>query len=358
MLLRRILLLFVALITIGFLIGSLALACSYLWKNSYQEEESIRIDDVLLAEPKPTPGRGIFFHETSSFDDENKEDNVLKLNARQACAVESAALHNPNFQVFLLFAVRKDVGLDDDNNGRKTGIKQPLVDALLSYNNVHLRRLHVWRYAAGTPSEEWLNTGYLFCSRYIVVQMSDFLRFLTLFRYGGLYLDLDVVVLQNMEDMPANYAGVESDLFVANGVMRFSHNGTGHDIARRCLRDFQLNFNGYEWGYNGPWVITRVVKEICGTDKIPKMLHNTNRCKGFKVYDQGAFFAVPGVHWRDFLEPDKLEQTMALTKSSYLVHVWNRNSKNATIKVATPCAYLKMAEQNCPRVFHAAGEYF
>ncbi|XP_022228720.2 lactosylceramide 4-alpha-galactosyltransferase-like isoform X2 [Drosophila obscura] len=372
MLQRRFRLLFVSLNMI--LMGGLALAYAYSWQNAFklyfsskvadvallpQSVEtsadllaSIRLDDVLLAEPRPTPGRSIFFHETSCYDARNEENYILKLNARQACAIESAALHNPNFQVFVLFA-------DPDGPvGQYNGIQQPLVDALLNYSNVHLRRLNVWRYAAGTPIEEWLNAGKLFGSRFMVVHIADFLRYLTLFRYGGLYLDLDVVVLQNMEDMPPNYAGAESNLWLANGVMRFSHNGSGHDMVRACLRDFELHFNGYEWGTNGPGVITRVAKQICGTNHTALMQDDRERCKGFKVYGKGAFYAVAAENWRDFFEPDKLEQTMALTKYSYLVHLWNRNSKVVPIKVGSKCAYAKYAEKHCPLVYHATGEYF
>lgn len=85
---------------------------------------------------------------------------MLQLTARQACAIESAALHNSNFQVFVLFAAPTY-----HHSGNNSQRQQPLIDALLSYKNVHFRQLNLWRYAAGTPIEEWFNDGKLFRSR-------------------------------------------------------------------------------------------------------------------------------------------------------------------------------------------------
>lgn len=146
-----------------------------------------RLEDVLLSDRKPTPGRSIFFHETSchipsksnvhsifeSFGSSvhsNKAAtsdtstlntlpigaSIIRLNPRQACAVESAALHNPNFDIFVLFA---SAAYSDNTTS------QPLLDAVLSYSNVHMRKVNLWSYAADTPIYEWLKGGELFTSK-------------------------------------------------------------------------------------------------------------------------------------------------------------------------------------------------
>ncbi|KAH8353247.1 hypothetical protein KR084_009797 [Drosophila pseudotakahashii] len=313
------------------------------------------LEDVLLAEPKPVPGRSIFFHETSCKLSQNRRLETLTVTARQACAIESAALHNPNFQVFVLFAGpthRISTG------GRNNSQPQTLVEAILSYGNVHLRRLNLGSYAAGTPMEEWLKDGRLSRSKYLFSHISDFLRYLTLYRYGGLYLDMDVVVLRNMEKVPPNYTGAESNTHLAAGVMSLADTGFGHEIAASCLRDFQHNFDGQDWGNNGPGVITRVAQKICGTKDIALMQEDSKRCMGFKVFGRGAFYAVPWKRWRDFFEPEKLEETLARCKDSYVVHVWNKHSSTQLIQQGSKSAYAKYAEQNCPRSYKAAGEYF
>jgi len=160
-------------ILILILIGGLCYI--YTWENEYypcfmegkgmatqqatvEDADSSILEDVLQAEPKPTPGRSIFFHETSCNLSANRRLEKLKVTARQACAIESAALHNPNFQVFVLFAgptYRISAGVHNNSH------PQTLVEAILSYSNVHLRRLNLESYAAGTPMEEWLKDGRL-----------------------------------------------------------------------------------------------------------------------------------------------------------------------------------------------------
>lgn len=193
---------------------------------------------------------------------------------------------------------------------------------------------------------------------YLFSHISDFLRYLTLYRYGGIYLDMDVVMLRSMEEVPPNFTGAESNTHLAAGVMSLAHNGFGHEIAESCLREFQQNFDGSDWGNNGPGVITRVAQRICGTKDITLMLENQKRCMGFRVFERNAFYAVPWKHWRHFFEPQLLEQTLAHTRDSYVVHVWNKMSKQQAIKVGSSTAYGKYAEQHCPKAYAAAGEYF
>jgi len=114
-----------------------------------------RLEDVLLSDTLPPPGRSIFFHETRCRSPYSQY--ILNLTARQACSIESAALHNPNFQVFVLFA--SSTYLSDVQ-------KNPLYDALKSYKNVHFRQLNIKRYAKDTPIEDWLEKRDLFRSKY------------------------------------------------------------------------------------------------------------------------------------------------------------------------------------------------
>lgn len=87
-----------------------------------------------------------------------------------------------------------------------------------------------------TPMEAWLLRDHLFESQYLNSHVSDFLRYLTLYKYGGTYMDLDVVVQMNLSAISPNYAGAESDNFVAAGVINFDHNGMGHVMAELCVR--------------------------------------------------------------------------------------------------------------------------
>lgn len=124
------------------------LAGEIIYRSEEVRNETLYIEDVFRAKFKPPPGRSIFFHETKPQPPESKFE--LNFTERQACAIESAALHHPNFQVFVLFAW-------SEVNPRS----DPIIDAILSYKNVHFRRVDLMKIAEGTPIEDWLKNGNL-----------------------------------------------------------------------------------------------------------------------------------------------------------------------------------------------------
>lgn len=99
-----------------------------------------------------------------------------------------------------------------------------------------MRNVNLWKYAKDTPVDEWFRSGALFESKYLNSHTSDFLRYLSLYKWGGTYLDLDVIVQKPFDSIKPNYAGAESDQFVAAGVLNFDHDGFGHKVAELCLR--------------------------------------------------------------------------------------------------------------------------
>lgn len=84
--------------------------------------------------------------------------------------------------------------------------------------------------------ENFHHSGKLFRSKYLVSHMSDYLRYLTLYRYGGVYLDLDVVVQQNLDHLSPNFSGIQDSGVVAVGAMGFQQNPIARMILDLCLQ--------------------------------------------------------------------------------------------------------------------------
>ncbi|KAH8409418.1 hypothetical protein KR222_003392, partial [Zaprionus bogoriensis] len=307
------------------------------------------LQDVLLSPDQPVSGRTIFFHETKRHS--IASHYVLNLTARQACSIESAALHNPNFKVFVLFSSSLHLPKAEDK-------RFALLNAILSYENVQLRQVNLKRYAKDTPVEQWVAKGQLLRSSFLTEHTSDLLRLLSLYRWGGIYLDTDVVVLRSLEYVPLNYVGAHDGVTLGNAVISLEARGQGHDIAELFLREFQRNFNGKLYLSNGPELMTRVVGGICGAIAVREMLDDPKRCRGLQVFNSTAFFPVHWRNWTQFFEPKLLDQTMARTKDSYMIHLWNKVSYRRSFKVGTNYAYGKYAQQHCPKTFAAAGECF
>ena len=145
-------------------------------ENSLSSPKNER--DWISTPPLPSlsPDRTIFLLETSG-----KSDITL----REWCAVESAARAHPHFTVLFLMASPK--------------IKRSrLVDSILALNNTRLARLRFRELLRGTVLEEWYESRVVLRSWWQASHMSDALRFTLLAKFGGIYLDTDVIVRRSM----------------------------------------------------------------------------------------------------------------------------------------------------------------
>ncbi|XP_071639750.1 lactosylceramide 4-alpha-galactosyltransferase-like isoform X2 [Temnothorax longispinosus] len=296
--------------------------------------------DLETSVDKPTPGRNIFFHETSCFGEEG-----LILNARQACAVESAARMNPSMTVYLLFVSKSEFS----NSTRE------IVRHLFNYPNVRIRHIDPQRYVKDTPLDAWYTSGVLRKSHWPVSHMSDMLRYLTLWKYGGIYLDLDVVVTSSLENL-TNFAGAEDWDDVAAGVMGFDMSKLGRRVADACVRDLKKNFRGDVWGNNGPGVITRTLQKLCATVYARDM--TTNRCHGFTVYPPSVFYPIHYKKWKKYFETKDSNATLKTLNKAKAIHVWNKLSKAEKVRVKSNVPYAVIARNYCPYVFNNCGTIF
>lgn len=159
----------------------------------------------------------IFFHETSCRGG---------LNSRQACAVESAARTHPEWEVYVLFSAPVN----------KISLEDISMELLKKYYNIKFKRVHLVEYAKGTPLESLVAGGALNRTRWPVSHTSDVLRFLTLYKWGGVYLDLDTVVAKSLDGLPKNWAARENDVYVASSALAFYRDDIGTRVADAALR--------------------------------------------------------------------------------------------------------------------------
>lgn len=95
-----------------------------------------------------------------------------------------------------------------------------LIDGLLSYSNIHLRYLYPKEFSKGTKLENFFERDAMNKSLFPVGHAADIVRVLILNKYGGQYLDLDIISLMPITAINrVNYACAESENMAANGVM-------------------------------------------------------------------------------------------------------------------------------------------
>ncbi|XP_054281603.1 lactosylceramide 4-alpha-galactosyltransferase-like [Macrosteles quadrilineatus] len=311
---------------------SVQIACYY--DKSANSFPQLYSDDVQ-------PDGSIFFLETSCHDKSRSA-----LTPRQACAVESAAKMNPDADVYVLFPSP----VTDNSSALSVGVQQ-----LLTYNNIKLRHVSMDEYFRDTPLDQWYSSGMLRTSRWPMSHASDVLRYITLWKFGGIYLDLDVVVTKRLSNL-VNFAGAESSEDVAAGVLSFSRHGVGHELAAACVHQLRRDFRGYDWGHNGPGIITNVLQDACQTNNVIKM--TPDRCKGFTVFPPRAFYPIPWRQWQLYFNSTRSTETLRKVLGSYAIHVWNKFSSSANVTVGSNQPYGVVASQFCPRVYSSVGSVF
>lgn len=157
---------------------------------------------------------------------------------------------------------------------------------------------------------------------YGLVKANDFLRIKYLHEKGGLYLDNDIEVLRNFDDLfqHACFMGAEDSQFV-NGAVLGSE--AGNWLLGECLVQMRkIRGDGPESPASvSLGTLTRVLREHGwrGDARFEK--------DGVVVYPSSAFYPV---HWTRPIGPE------AKASGAYTIHHWNM-SWNGTVSVVIPC---------------------
>lgn len=123
------------------------------------------------------------------------------------------------------------VGYPEDESSYSSALR-----ALKEYPNIHLRNLYIPKLVTGTPIEKWFMDGTLFKKTiFLRTHLSDFLRFLLVYSFGGTYMDMDLISLRSLDSLDRNYFAKEDPEITGSAVVDFTHDGIGHEIATAIL---------------------------------------------------------------------------------------------------------------------------
>lgn len=200
-----------------------------------------------------------------------------------------------------------------------------------------------------TPAEAWfeeIKAGNKDPGEIPLAQnLSNLLRLAVLYKYGGVYLDTDFIVLKKLSGL-RNVIGAQSMnpetrnwTRLNNAVLIFDRN---HPLVYKFIQEFSLTFDGNKWGHNGPYLVSRVVERVKnrpGYDftVLPPMAFyplNWNRIRGF--------FQKPNNRVESRWVAAKLLQ---MSGETYGVHLWNKQSRRLNIDEGSIMSYL--ISQNC-----------
>ncbi|NXG20937.1 A4GAT galactosyltransferase, partial [Grallaria varia] len=284
---------------------------------------------VHLSFPKAgrsSPSRGnVFFVETS----ERMNPGYLF-----SCSVESAARTHPGASVVVLMR-----GLAREN----TSLPEHWAFSLLScFPNVQIRPLDLPELFSGTPLKKWYLWPLRRWEPYFLPTLSDACRIVLMWKFGGIYLDTDFIVLRNLQNL-TNALGIQGEDELNGAFLSFKPK---HKFMELCMKDFVENYNAWVWGHQGPGLLTRVFKQWCSIRTIQSM-----SCKGVRALSPEAVYPIPWQNWKKLFEATGALELHKLLKNTYAVHTWNQMSHGTRLQVPSQALLAQLYSQFCPATY-------
>jgi len=207
----------------------------------------------------------------------------------QLCAISSASLHNPNAAIIIWSTVEMTKQFANDQ---------------VSYIIMDINKiLH------GTPLSQWHKNPRSKHSKYYRYFLSDALRLAILYKYGGIFLDLDMISIRPIEDeFNLGYENDEKET-VNGAMMQFTNY---HTFLYFAMREFVRNYKD-DWGHQGPQLLTKLTGEY---GKI-----NSNKLDSMNVASSNLFYPIA---WSD--ASDMFKSSPRLTRqldTARTLHLWN-----------------------------------
>ncbi|XP_068320626.1 uncharacterized protein At4g19900-like [Pyrus communis] len=194
-------------------------------------------------------------------------------------------------------------------DGYKIAVAMPNLDELLRDTPTHI---------FASAWFEWRKT------KYYATHYSELVRLAALYKYGGIYLDSDIIVLKPLssfynsvgkEDRPAGSS-------LSGAVMAF--NRRSHFIME-CLKEFYMTYDDTRLRFNGADLLTRVARRfLSGRNKSVRQLE-------LKVQPSFVFFPITSQNISRYFtapstETEKTQQDALFRKildESSTFHFWN-----------------------------------
>lgn len=286
--------------------------------------------------------QNIFFLETSG---------EACLTARQACSVESAARINPDATI----SVHMEINALSEKGEKKTlraGQRRncAVTDRLFhDWKNVKLIRESLLDHLKNTPLWRLQQKGLLDKSSYSLTHRSDAVRVAMLWKYGGLYLDLDCLVFRPLYCLH-NTAGLVDFLpnWVENGVITFQ---AGHPFLEFLMKYMVFSFKPDEYISLGPATLTDAIKYFCDRSELPADEKFTCRNSSITLQPPQSFYAISNRRQNAFYHAEADLADLEEFRFSYLSHIYDAG-KGRTVPSGS--LYALLAQQFCPVTYHLA----
>ncbi|KAI9344020.1 nucleotide-diphospho-sugar transferase [Obelidium mucronatum] len=260
-------------------------------------------------------------------------------NPRYLCGLESAARQNRNHSIILY--ARNVTDFMEATIVWRARAKDSLGDRL------HIVPLEWAEMFHNTPLQSWWEDETYKKSTWVDQNLGNAFRLAVLYKYGGVYLDSDIISLNPLSGMGRSVAMQVGPKVMNNAFFSF---GVRDKFVFDMMEEFVAGFNGTVWGRNGPRMVERTYNKYCKPPKIngTKLLP-AEECN-FGIAPPSRFFPVSYGSRKKVIQPWKKSCSLlkSLAKESVGMHWWNKGMKAQDIKTETVLEFIM--KNHCPAV--------
>ncbi|CAL5213067.1 unnamed protein product [Lathyrus oleraceus] len=225
--------------------------------------------------------------------------------------LESLLFHHPNACV-VVFSETIELDFFKDSflkDGYKVAVVMPNLDQLLK----------------GTPANIFSSVWFEWrMTKFYSTHYSELIRLAALYKYGGIYLDSDIIVLKPISFLN-NSVGIEdyaAGSSLNGAVMAFGRHSL---FIKKCLEEFYMTYDDNSLRWNGADLLTRVARKSIGEKNrtIKRLELNEEPSHIFfpiNSQDITRYFVAPAT------ETEKAQQDVLLERilrESLTFHFWN-----------------------------------
>jgi len=207
--------------------------------------------------------------------------------------------------------------------------------------NIIVERPETEKLLKNTPAEAWLkNIDKWKDGPYFFSHITEILRLTTLWHYGGVYLDTDVIVMRRLKPDLQNCLGTElagkfREAKVLNGAILVFEKGSR--FIWEAMVEFNTTYRIDSWGWNGPELVTRVAHRFqSGGDDEPTLHYDPVTAdmaeRDLTVLPTDAFYPIHWARVKKYFTLNDLEGQVdvwnRIERNTYLFHYWNKITKD------------------------------
>ncbi|XP_066445401.1 alpha-1,4-N-acetylglucosaminyltransferase-like [Eleutherodactylus coqui] len=255
------------------------------------------------------------------------------------CAIESAARVYQDRPVVFFMKGFRDVDLEDNEKHTR------YFPTLSSRENIYIFPLVMDEILKGTPLHSWYNKSNPEKERYWIHTLADSCRLALIWKYGGLYMDTDIITLRPVPCK--NFLAGQHSKYSSNGIFGFSSN---HNFTWACMESFVQNYDGGVWGSQGPTLFTRILKQLCDLPDFEDIKDIS--CENISFLHPRRFYPIGYGGWTQFYE---VWDTFPTFNDSYAVHLWNymNQKERRTMVPGSNTLVDHLYKNHCPSTYKA-----